>query len=463
MMLPKKVGSFTLMRRLDADGITESYVGILDDPPGRQVVARRLSASLAGDSVRLERVRRRVGELRAVEQACLAGVIDLVYADGEPYVLEEWTDGITLRSLIETCLARDLVLPPNVYLHLATQVCNALDALHAAPGPGPLLHLGLSPSAIVVGADGKVTLARYGLVAAPLTGWSVGELRVGYLAPEQTYPDPTLDPATDIFALGAVLVELSTLEPLFAGVSPAQTVEQIRRSEVTLHDVRERVPGLDKVLLRALSAHPRHRYQRAFVVREDLRGLMAGYSFAEIDELARTFLAPLVRGRPDRGGDEVVAAPEAPAVTTSALLGQVDGAEDTDTQLDLRPPPPRPPPPSDASLLETPLIEPNTRGVYGRNGAGWIDHDAPTQLDSKVGPTPVPELLSPLPVRSLPDAPRTRGRAPTPAPPAAPPPVPPAQPWVPVAMIAAAGAVAMTLIACAALVTTWVLLWRGPA
>jgi hypothetical protein len=342
-----------------------------------------------------------------------------------------------------------------VYLHIATQLCNALEALHATRDPGiagsALLHLGLSPSSVVVGADGKVTLARYGLVAAPLTGWSEGDLRVGYLAPEQTYPEPTLDPATDIFALGAVLVELSTFEPLFAGVSPAQTVEQIRRSEVTLHDVRERVPGLDKVLLRALSAHPRHRYQRAFVVREDLRGLMAGYSFAEIDELARTFLAPLVRGRPDRAADEVV---PAPAVSTSALLGHADASEETDTQLDLRPPPAA----SKAPLadLETPIIEYAGR----RAGAGWIDHEAPTQLDAgaKVGPTLVPEPLAPLPVRSLPGSPRTHVR--TPAPPPAP---PPADPAVPVtSFVAAAGMVAMTLFAGALLATTWMLLWSAP-
>ena len=49
----------------------------------------------------------------------------------------------------------------------------------------------------------------------------------------------------------------------------------------TNHD---RVSGaLDKVLFRALSLNPRHRYQRAFVLREDLRGLMAGFSFADIE------------------------------------------------------------------------------------------------------------------------------------------------------------------------------------
>ena len=43
------------------------------------------------------------------------------------------------------------------------------------------------------------------------------------------------------------------------------------------------LPGLDKILYRALSLNPRHRYQRAFVLREDLRGLMVGYQFGDIE------------------------------------------------------------------------------------------------------------------------------------------------------------------------------------
>jgi hypothetical protein len=48
------------------------------------------------------------------------------------------------------------------------------------------------------------------------------------------------------------------------------------------------------VLYRALSLNPRHRYQRAFVLREDLRGLMAGYSFSTIVDDTRHFIGQII-------------------------------------------------------------------------------------------------------------------------------------------------------------------------
>jgi len=438
MMLPKKVGSFTLMRKLDADGITESFVAILDDPPGKQVVARRIVPSLASDPARMARIIARVQELEPIRHPCLAAVLGLVHAEGEPYVLEEWTDGMPLRGLIDACQKGSLSPPANVYLHLATQLCNALEALHTAREGQPLLHLGLSPSSIVVGADGRVTVARYGLVPAPLTGSDEGDVRVAYLAPEQTHPDPTLDPAADIFALGVVLYELSTLEPLFEGSSPERTIEQIRRAEITLTDVRERVPGLDQVLQRALSVHPRHRYQRAFVVREDLRGLMAGYTFTEIDRMAREFLAPLVRGRRDRGSvDELVPPPDLPPGGPADMF-----SDDADTHVDPRPLLDQQPTVLQTELAETPLSGPELMASYGRRPtASWIDHEATTVLQQGRAHPPT------FPMRSA----GARSRALSIPPPT----------WAPFAAAGAAVAAVLLMFMCAGFATTSLIVWSG--
>ena len=447
MLLPKKVGSFTLMRKLDADGIAESFVAILDDPPGKQVVARRIAPSLANDREQMARIDARVKELEAIRNPCLAAVLGIVHAEGEPYVFEEWTDGMSMRALIDACQTRSLLPPANVYLHLATQICNALEALHTARENQPTLHLGLSPSSIVVGADGRVTVARYGLVPAPLSGSDESNVRVAYLAPEQTHPDPTLDPATDIFALGVLLYEMSTLEPLFEGSSPERTIEQIRRAEITLTDVRERVPGLDQVLLRALSVHPRHRYQRAFVVREDLRGLMAGYTFTDIDRMSREFLAPLVRGRRDRGSvEELVPPPELPPGRSIDVLlgsGDVGDPADADTHLDAAPLLDQQPTVLEGELAETPVGAPEVQRSYGRRPtSSWIDHDAITVLQQGRADPPT------FPTRSRREPERPRVTA-----------VPPA--WAPFAAAGAAFAAVLFLFMCAGIATTSLIVWGG--
>ena len=96
---------------------------------------------------------------------------------------------------------------------------------------------------------------------------------------------------------GVVLYELLLLKPMFDAEEHLRR-RSIRfgvpRSPPQLLEVKETLPGLDQgAVPRALSLNPRHRYQRAFVLREDLRGLMAGFSFADIDEVSRAFIGPI--------------------------------------------------------------------------------------------------------------------------------------------------------------------------
>ncbi len=308
MLLPRKVGPFTLMRKVDADAMAESYVAILDAPAGKQVVARRLLSAVTRDPARMAQIRGRVADLRSARHPALAAVLELVETDGEAYVLEEQVEGAELRRVVDHCADHGLRIPHNVYLEIGVQLCNAMEALHSRPGiesgSENVLHLALAPSAIWIGPDGKVTLGRYGLTRSPtaLAHQAAGLLpaRVEYLAPEQTHQDQKLSPSSDLFALGAVLYELLALRPMFLADTQLQTIHRVRRAEVTtqLLEVKEILPGLDKVLFRSLSLNPRHRYQRAFVLREDLRALMAGYSFSDIAEATRGFLQPVLDALP---------------------------------------------------------------------------------------------------------------------------------------------------------------------
>lgn len=304
MLLPKKVGSFTLMRRLDGGQNNEAYVAILDEPAGKQVLARRVAPGIAKDPTLRSVIEARVRDLMMVRHPTLVPVLDAIATDHDLWVLEEWTESVDLRAVVARAARENLTMPHNVFLNVATQICNGLEALHgrraANSGEDNLLHLALNPSAVRVDADGRVQLGGFGLIRSPLPAAGpsskneLGDL-ARYLSPEQTHADQRLSPASDIFSLGSLLYELLVLEPMFKADSDLQTVQLIRRAELSsqLLEVRESLPGLDKVLFRALSLNPRHRYQRAFVLREDLRGLMAGFTFADIEEVSRAFFGPV--------------------------------------------------------------------------------------------------------------------------------------------------------------------------
>ncbi|MFT5683879.1 MAG: serine/threonine protein kinase, partial [Myxococcota bacterium] len=282
MLLPKTVGPFTLIRKLGTGGVAESYHGILDEQGSQGVLVRRILPYVLHDPTRMASTEARVRDLLGVRHPFLVRVLDWVADGDDRFIVEDLVDGVSLERVLRWCRENDSPIPHNVYLNLATQICNGLEALHGRPGKGTgsgsVLHLALKPSAIQITREGKVVLGSYGLSRSP-TVLSHGGMqnpvpvRVEYLSPEQTHPDQKLTPASDIFSLGSLLYEMLTLETLFRSDNNLQTINRIRRVEITtqLLSAREVMPGLDKVLYRALSLNPRHRYQRAFVLREDLR------------------------------------------------------------------------------------------------------------------------------------------------------------------------------------------------
>ncbi len=361
MLLPKKIGAYTLTRRLGSDGVVEAFVAILDEPAGKQVVVKRLLPWVTRDSARVLATEARIGDLTGNRHPLLASVLDYVKIDGEHLIIEDWHEGVTLDAVIQWCRIQKKPVPHAIFLHWATQICNGLEALHARPGKSTgaehVLHLGLEPASILLGPDGKVLLGGFSYFRSPAIPQDPAadpdpnELallvqnppRLEYLAPEQTYSDQKLSPSSDLFGLGALLFEVLTTESMFAGDSIIQTLHKVRRAEVAgpLARSKELLPGLDKVLYRALSLNPRHRYQRAFVLREDLRGLMAGFSFAKIADDIQAFLAPLVeqRGRPEFRSGHTLTPVDEPSVSfdddgphedTAALIRRAQDKRDPD-------------------------------------------------------------------------------------------------------------------------------------
>lgn len=428
VLLPQKAGPLTLMRKLGGDGIVESYTAILDEPAGKAVVAHRFTPFVSRDAGRMAAVESRLRDLVALRHPVLVPVLDHVVVGDDHYAVCDQVDSVDLAAVLRRCRETGVEVPRNVYLNLATQICNGLEALHSRPGTetgsASVLHMALRPSTIRLTPDGKVLVGDFGWLRSPTTvphsGLEGDAPRMEYLAPEQTHPDQKLTPASDIFSLGAILYEMLTLRPMFLAESTLQTIHKVRRAEVTtqLLEVKEQLPGLDRVLYRALSLNPRHRYQRAFVLREDLRGLMAGFTFARIIDDTRAFLTPFLGGP----SPEPIAVIDRPA--PSADAGPI-GAAATPLPLPPRndsiPPVHRGEPTFLVPDFEAEEITALKRGRTLEPAEARIDRPSDTQWFTREdhetpAPPPLPETPPPAPTLAPPAEPTIVPMAETPIP-----------------------------------------------
>src|SRR5262249_32225243 len=95
-----------------------------------------------------------------------------------------------------------------------------------------------------------------------------------YMAPEQANCQKhRIGPASDQYALGAILYEMLTGRPPFRGANVWETLDQVRSQEpVPPRQLQPRVPrGLETICLKCLDKVPEKRYANALALAEDLR------------------------------------------------------------------------------------------------------------------------------------------------------------------------------------------------
>jgi Flp pilus assembly protein TadD len=155
-------------------------------------------------------------------------------------------------------------------------------------------------------ADGTPKVTDFGLarrleVGSSLTRTGAAVGTPSYMAPEQAQGRTgEIGPASDLYALGAVLYELLTGRPPFRAESAAETVYQVLTQDpVPPRRLNAKVPrDLETICLKCLRKDPRLRYADADALADDLRRFLRGEPIAARPENGLQRLARRVRRRP---------------------------------------------------------------------------------------------------------------------------------------------------------------------
>ena len=282
-----RVGSYEVIDRLGAGGMGEVYRA-RDTRLGRTVALKVLRKD--ADPELLRRLDREARAASALRHPNIVQIYDVGVAAGEAgehYVVMECVEGETLRRR----LARG-PLPIPELLELGAQLTDGLARAHR----GGILHRDLKPENLVVTPDGLLKILDFGL--AKLTPPPLGDVdaretltrhgtRAGtllgtleYMSPEQASGRP-VDARADQFAVGLILSEMATGQPVFRRDSPAQVLAAvIEREAEPLGRLRPDAPeALEAIVSRCMQKDPALRFEKTDELAAQLAAL-AGRSRA---------------------------------------------------------------------------------------------------------------------------------------------------------------------------------------
>ncbi|MFP1623910.1 Stk1 family PASTA domain-containing Ser/Thr kinase [Streptomyces sp. 5K101] len=313
-------GRYRVDARIAVGGMATVYRAV-DTRLDRVLALKVMHPDLATDATFVERFIREAKSVARLAHPNVVGVFDQGAEGAYVYLAMEYVAGCTLRDVLRERGA----LQPRAALDILEPVLAALGAAHRAG----FVHRDMKPENVLIGDDGRVKVADFGLVRAvgSVTNTSGTVLgTVSYLAPEQIEYG-TADTRADVYACGVVLYEMLTGGKPHSGDTPAQVLYQHLNEDVPAPSAR--VPGLaaelDELVASATARNPDIRPHDAVTLLAQARQARAALRDEQLDAVppqASSADAPAATASDDAPTDVIVRAlpREEPAVHHTARL-----------------------------------------------------------------------------------------------------------------------------------------------
>jgi serine/threonine protein kinase len=284
-MSGRTISSFHVLKKLGQGGMGVVYEAE-DTKLGRRVALKFLPGTAASDGQALERFRREARTASALNHPNICTIYSVQDFEGQPFIEMERLFGRTLRERIG-----GKPLDVDTVLALANQIADGLEAAHAKG----VVHRDLKPGNVFATEGGLAKILDFGMAklgsapqtegqdtgAEPVTACSEALTNPGALMGTAAYMSPeqvlglNVDSRTDLFSFGALLYEMATGRPAFAGPSSTAILDAIlKRTPVSARQLNPEIPAaLDGIVTKALEKDLALRYQTASELGADLKRL----------------------------------------------------------------------------------------------------------------------------------------------------------------------------------------------
>jgi serine/threonine protein kinase len=313
-----RVGPYQLIKAIGAGGSARVDLARIERAYGfqRHVVIKRPLEHLRSDARAADSLRREARLGGRLRHPNLVSILDAGVHDGYDYLVLEYVHGGSLRDMMQTeegARVRDASL--EVALAIVRDVARGVHEAHELHdehgAPLGLVHRDVSPGNVLIGIDGAVKLADFGIAketrVATLSGSMHGT--VTYMAPEQCRGH-AFDRRADIFSLGVILYELVTGVRLFWADNDVASLHRVLAGTVPRpRKLKPSIaPVLEDIIMTAVATDPDKRFASARELADALEryGAAVGQILAarSVSHWVREIMGP--RDAPWIGGSATV-------------------------------------------------------------------------------------------------------------------------------------------------------------
>jgi len=298
---------YELGARIGRGGMADVFLArdlLLD----REVALKVLFPEHAIDPNFVERFRREAQAVAGLNHPNIVAVYDWGQTGNTYFMAMEYVKGRTLAAVLRQqtrFTARNAAM-------VAGHIAGALAYAHR----NNVVHRDIKPANILMGDNGDVKVADFGIARALDAGHDAGLTQDGavmgtatYFSPEQAKGEG-LDLRSDLYSLGVVLYELLTGRAPFIGESALATAyKQVNENPPSIRSLVADCPvPLEAIVAKCMTKNAEMRYASADQLRDDLRRFVSGEPTLAMDEVrARQGKAPLAGS--DLGQATTVMAP----------------------------------------------------------------------------------------------------------------------------------------------------------
>ena len=313
---------YEMQQRIGRGGMADVYLArdILLD---RLVAIKVLFPEYATDPAFVERFRREAQSAANLNHPNIVSVYDWGRSNNTYFMAMEYVPGRTLAEALHDVGQITAMKAAEVGIEVAA----ALSFAHR----GNVVHRDIKPGNILIGSNGQLKVADFGIARALGSAADSNLTQVGavmgtaaYLSPEQAQGGQP-DPRSDLYSLGIVLYEMVGGRVPFSGDNPVSIAyKQVHEAPQPLNQLASDVPrAFEAIVARLLAKDPNLRYATAEAVRDDLRRFRDGIPVQALADAINR-----------RNGDPTPVGTSAPTtvIPTGPMVGGPDDVAAVSTQ-----------------------------------------------------------------------------------------------------------------------------------